>query len=495
MLDISKFSQSTQSILVNASDNIFSELGNNTYNFKDLISELIDNCIAAGEKTLQLNVEIKIYVDDQNNPTDFVITDNASGIPHDLLGIAISPAGVQTKNSLNEHGLGMKQAVAALGKLKYLATKEAGEMNARVITEFRFGNLKTYTTDFPKESGTEICVTDLRPIVITNSSSYTRDIVPYLGARYRRFLKPDNKHLNLNISIIKQSSNVVNYEWVVEEVKPVYFHPSTRENRPVILCYPIKGQKWKAELSFGYAPKDDAEYEELGIDLPNKFHPYKVSLTRQGLDIILHNRVILFHQLSELGIVTNRHNDYNIIRGEINLIDGFSTAITKNSIIQDTNFRECIEMISGILNGQKEGPGSKTHDYLKTKTYPEEIPEKLLRDRLMEWLANNPMNKKKNINKEYVVEGIEGYIDILADKEAWELKVDQASALDVYQLFMYMDIGNIDKGYLVAKDFTTGANVAAAKIKENHDKEIVLAKRDQFPINHHPNEQERSEYY
>jgi len=471
------------------------ELGNNTYNFKDLISELVDNSIAARIGNQQIQVEVTIYVDDQANPIQFVISDNASGISQEILGTAISPAGMQTHNSLNEHGLGMKQAVAALGKLKYLATKSVGEENARVVTEFRFGNLKTYTAPFPKESGTEICVTHLRPIVITNPASYTRDIVPYLGARYRRFLKVDNNQLQLNISIVKENDNVVNYQWTVSEVKPVYFHPSTRENRPVILKYPLKGQGWKADLTFGYAPKDDAEYDELGLDVPSRFHPYRVSLSRQGLDVILHNRVILFHQLSELGITTNRHNDYNVVRGEINLIEGFSTAITKNSIIQDANFRECTEEITQILNGQKDGPGGKPQNYLRTKTYPEEIPEKLLQDRLVEWLANNPMQRKENINKEYVVEGIEGFIDILADGEAWELKVDQASALDVYQLFMYMDIGDFKKGYLIAKDFSPGANIAAKKINEKHQKDIVLARRDQFPINHHPNEQERADYY
>ena len=495
MLNVTNFTQSNSIISVQASDNIFRELGNNTYDFKDLISELIDNSIAARINDNQLNVKIVIYVDDQNNATDFVITDNASGISQELLGTAISPAGIQTKNSLNEHGLGLKQAVAALGKLEYLATRIIGEQKARIITEFKFGNIKIYNADFANESGTEICVTDIKPIVPTNATTYTRSIVPYLGARYRRFLKPENKKLNLSLTIIKKQSNETLYEWIGEEIKPVYFHPSTRENRPVILAYSLNGQHWKAELSFGYTPKDKAEYEELGLEPPNKFHPYNVSLSRQGLDVILHNRVILFHQLSELGIVMSKHSDYNYIRGEINLIEGFSTAITKNSIIHDSNFKDCIEEITQILNGQIEGPHKKKHNYLRTKTYPEEIPEKLLRDRLIEWLVNNPMQKRQNVNKEYVVEGIEGFIDILTDKEAWEIKVDQANALDVYQLFMYMDIGKIDKGFLVAKSFTTGADVASKKIKEKHNKEITLALREKFPINHHPNEQERDEYY
>ena len=83
----------------------------------------------------------------------------------------------------------------------------------------------------------------------------------------------------------------------------------------------------------------------------------------------------------------------------------------------------------------------------------------------------------------------------MINKEAWEIKVDQARTLDVYQLFMYIDIGNIDKGFLVAKSFSPGAVIAVKKIKEKHNKEIKLALREKFPINHQPNEQERDEYY
>jgi hypothetical protein len=65
----------------------------------------------------------------------------------------------------------------------------------------------------------------------------------------------------------------------------------------------------------------------------------------------------------------------------------------------------------------------------------------------------------------------------------------------VYQLFMYMDIGNFDKGFLVAKSYTPGAHIAAKAVKEKHQKEIVLCPREQFPINHQPTTQEREDYY
>jgi hypothetical protein len=495
MIDLTRLEESSTKTEVRPSDNIFAELGKNTYDYKDLLSELIDNSVAARRSDRLLTVSIIIAVDNENRAHEFIISDNATGIPESRLGIAITPAGVRGENSLNEHGLGMKQAVSALGKLKYLATKTEDESRARVVREFKFGQLDTFYADFDRDSGTEIAVTDLKPIVITNTSSITRSIIPYLGARYRQFLRPGNPLLSLNLQLVSATDNTTLYEWIVQEVKPIYFHPATRENRPVILRHPLQGNGWRAELTFGYAPKDDAEYEELGVEIPTKFHPYKVSLNKQGLDIILHDRVILFHQLSELGIVNQKHSDYNDIRGEINLLRGFHTAITKNSMIFDDNFGACIEEARQILSGEKLGPGNRIDNYLRRKVYPDEIPEKLLRDRLIEWLSNNPLNKRQHINKEYVVEGIEGFIDILADGEAWEIKVDQADARDVYQLFMYMDVGEFPKGFLVANNYSPGAYVAVRHILEKHSKEIVLAPRNQFPINHHPTNAERDEYY
>ena len=482
-------------INVLASNNIFTELGNNTYDYKDLVSELIDNSVAARLPGELLHVTIELEVDNDMKPLRFVISDDASGIPDAKLGIAISPAALQTDGSLNEHGLGMKQAVAAMGRLESLVTKTSDNETAYLVPEFRFGEINVDAVPFDRSRGTTLTIKDPKSIVVTNATSYTRTIVPYLGARYRRFLRPDNLAMNLSIRMWQGTPQNLLYTWEVKEVRPIYFHPNTRENRPVFGKFPLEGEGWKAELTFGYAPKDATEYEELGVDVPNKFHPYHVAIGTQGLDIILHDRVILFHQLTEIEITNQRHSDYNSVRGEIVLLNGFSTAITKNSIIHDRHFRELLTTVRDILTGEKAGPGGRKENYIQHKRYPEEIPEDLLRDRLAEWLTNNPLQMKANVSKEYSIEGVEGFVDILADGEAWELKRDQASALDVYQLFMYMDIGDLKKGYLVAKDFTGGASVAAKAVQDRHNKLIVLAPREQFPINHPPTALEREEYY
>lgn len=350
MLRVESLKESKVKTTVEPSNNIFKELGNNTYDYKDLLSELIDNSVAQRVQGSQLNVLIEIFLDQDRTPIEFIIQDNAKGIKREDFGICITPAGKLTKNGLNEHGLGMKQAVSAIGELNYLASKTKDEIKGTAVKEFAFGELTTFDVeDFPFEHGTIISVKKLNKIIKTNSTAISNSIVKFLGARYRKFLVPGNKILDLTLSLKFYDTKEVINSWKIEEIKPIYFHPSTRTNSPVIDKFPIEGGTWKAELTFGYAPANKEEYKELQLEPVNRFHPYKVALTKQGLDILLHNRVILFSQLSEIGLVSNKHNDYNIFRGEINLKSGFKTAITKNSIIADFNLEECLKRVKGIL--------------------------------------------------------------------------------------------------------------------------------------------------
>ncbi|GAI86571.1 unnamed protein product, partial [marine sediment metagenome] len=95
----------------------------------------------------------------------------------------------------------------------------------------------------------------------------------------------------------------------------------------------------------------------------------------------------------------------------------------------------------------------------------------------------------------YVVQGLDGYIDIFTDEEAWELKSAPASGLDVYQLFAYLDMGKIKNGYLVAPSFKTGAKAAKDFINKKHDKEIKLVPIKEFPIDRPPTEIELQGHY
>lgn len=491
MIDIDAIQNVGDPVLVEPSNQIFSELGNNTYDYKDLLSELIDNSLAARIPGQLLHVKLTVGVSQSDSLSNWLsILDDASGIAPDRLGPAICPAGVQSSGSLNEHGLGMKQAVAGLGELKYLATKDLDEKYARVIQAFQFGEIYPKLVNVDWSHGTEIVVESLKPIVKTHPTSYTRDLIPYLGARYRKYLTPSNPKVRINVQMVdaddtdSEGRNIVIHEWSVSQVKPIYYHPNTHQNAPVINHQTFKKEGWEADLVFGYSPEGH-EWDELGLEEPSKFAPYAVSLSRQGLDILLNDRVIMFHQLPELGIVGTRHNQYNSIRGEIILKSGFTTAITKNSIISTKHWEECKSEIKKFLDEK---------NLIKSKTYPDALPEAALRDRLAHWLKTNDLAPRIDVKCEYTVEGLGGKIDVLADGEVWELKREDANGLDVYQLFAYLDMTEFNMGFLLARSFKTSALAARDHINKSHDVEIVLTKLEKFPINHPLSEREIAQY-
>lgn len=449
----------------------------NTYDYVDILSELIDNCIAASIEGKLLEIKITIGQSKDKKKSFFKIRDNATGIPLNRLGEAISPGALSGGSTLNEHGLGMKQAIASLGKLQYLLTKTADCEIAYKITKFDWGNLPAEQVKVDWKKGTEICVENVKPIVDFNKTNYTRTYVKILGARYRRFLRPDNPKMSLIIELVDvDNGESVQATWGVSQINAAYFHPKTRLNQPVIERQRFAGNGWEAFLTFGYAPSDD-EYTELGLPPPDKFSPYHVSINNQGLDIVRNERVILFHQFSELEIVDARHSDYNYVRGELHLTKGFHTAITKNSIVPDEHYTELIALLKEYLRDPTKG-------YLKRKTWPTEIPEEILRKRLAKYLKTRSIEPKKDVSEEFAVGALGGSIDILADGQAYEIKTVKADGIDIYQLFAYLDMGGMESGIFIAPDYSTGATEAAKFIENKHKKKITLAKLEEFPINY-----------
>lgn len=479
----------TYEIDVQPNNKLFKELGNNTYDFVDLISEFIDNSISARkDKLLSIDIEIGIC-ENENKFSYIIIRDDAKGIEKNLLSEAISPGTCVGNDDLNEHGLGMKQAIAALGDLKYIATKTEEDLKTIVIEELKFGKIISKLIDTNWQHGTEICVNNLKSIVPKNSAIYTKTVTKYLGARYKRYLKMENPKMKLSIKLLDVDEecniNSTINEWEVSEIKPVYFHPYKRKNEPILKKEKFIGLNWEAEFTFGYAPKDE-EYDEMELQVPKNYEPYTVSQSKQGFDVIKNDRVINFHQLSQLNLVPSKHSKYNYIRGEIDLKKGFTTATTKNYVIHDSNFIELIGKIQKLLTDRK---------YLQKRTYNDELPENLLRDRLAHHFKTRTINPMKDAKTEYAVEGLGGYIDILANGEAWELKTTPVTGLEVYQLFAYMDMGNIEKGYILAYEFKTGAEAAVDFINKKHNKLIRTVNINEFPITQVPDEEEIKKYF
>lgn len=382
-------------INIEPEDSLFYELGNNNYSFIELVGELVDNAIGGmtddqlvGKDILDVTITINVY--DSKKP-EFVIRDNGRGISFSELPKAISPSGTSGGIGINEHGFGMKQAIASLGQLDYLLTKASGSPTYKV-NKFAFGDLPIEKIDTYElsEHFTEIKIKNTNPVIESTSKGITQKVVPWLGAKYRRYLKENNSKINLTLILFDMDDNELIQKWDVSEFHPNYFHPSKRNNKPVIERRHFKGKGWEALLTFGYAPTKE-EYNDLGIIPPKRYEPYYVSLSKQGLDIIKDDRIVNFTQLAEIGLIYKPHNNFNNIRGEIDLIKGFPTSTSKNFVMRHEHWVEMIIKIKDFLDSK---------DYLKQKVVPGEIPEFIYRERLAEYLKDNPFKTYDDVKTE-----------------------------------------------------------------------------------------------
>ncbi len=461
-------------IEVPRNDALFRELGRNSYDLLDAVSELIDNAIAARISSKATKIVVTFFYSKTKKRNRFSIEDNCCGISRNKLGEAISPGHGSGGGTLNEHGLGMKQAVASIGNLTRLLTKADGETSASEIKKFGW-SISGSEVHVQFRHGTVIEIADLHAEP-PDGPERRRKFLQYLGARYRRFLLPDSKiAIWVNFESLDDDSKHSN---MVEPIQPIYFNTRSRTNREEI-SEDIIGKNWTAHFTVGFAPEDEAHYAQLGLRKPERSNPYSLSTPNAGFDLIRKDRVIKFHFL-EPYLVDTRHGQYNLLRGEIDLISGFHTAITKNAMLTDEAFEECMDKIRNII--EKRG-------LLSRKFNREKPPESVMRDRLVK-ILKGPAHQKRSVVIEAPTSVLDGHIDVLADDVPYEIKVDDAAGIDVYQLFGYMDMLDYKTGYLIANRFKPSVAGVVEHIWKKHKKKIILGTFEEFGIDGYMTDEE-----
>src|SRR5260370_34996884 len=106
----------THSVALVAHEGIFRGLAMQNMLFHQCVGELIDNAIAAKREDQKFRVDIIFnVVAGQPDAVDFYVADNGKGLSLDLLGKALQLGESATTTSrLNEHGFGLKNALATL---------------------------------------------------------------------------------------------------------------------------------------------------------------------------------------------------------------------------------------------------------------------------------------------------------------------------------------------------------------------------------------------
>jgi hypothetical protein len=295
-----------------------SQTGN--YSFDKLLIELVDNSLAARVND-KCTVRIEVSGDwnlNKNgsldlNTASLSVLDNSAGLDESKLDKILAPfETIHNRKSLNEHGAGMKIALATLATTSdvdgisgfRITSKVAGKQPFSISTIDLTKDILpiydgAYSSKFVDGHGTLIEITKLNKEVKTlppQKQMYEKTVYN-LGARYQKFIKSGQLVLTLILSDkqgkVLESADGKKYEWNVPVIEPVYSSTMHMHQLPL----PSKADN-QVEMIAGYAPTNE-EFEEWGksddkyiqYDKKNYWHPYyhennKVDIFMNGILVV-----------------------------------------------------------------------------------------------------------------------------------------------------------------------------------------------------------------
>lgn len=471
--------QKKEFIRLTAGDNLLHELGNNNLEFDENLNEFIDNTIQTAINAGLNSVKIDIFIGySGKNPSKnyLKVIDNSCGMDLETLQNALSPGKIsENVGGLHEHGMGLNTAISGIGILDYITTKtkicdyalkcDAYKVNVELPVD-------RVSWEHDSVSGTEICIKNVKPNMSWSRREDYSLVKKKLAYKYRYFISNDfetkvddyrpqilpldDAYLEIRIIMHDIDKDKTHTE-IVEPLWPAYAHPETKENKPWVEKKIFEGKSWKACLVIGYAPFK-TDIDKQGKRLEYK-HPTGL---RAGLDVIIHKKILMSKVTKEIGIDLQKEgNSWMKPIGELHLLEGFKTTSVKNCVQKDENFHELVECLGKYL---------KETEFFKLA--PKSRNEEEVCDKLIRVIKQCYDDSLKNIEKGYKPGDVGFPRDLTlfyedGKKEIWEVKTEEASAIDVLQPFGYM-LSNEEYGksaVLVAKKFQQSAYLIQEKLK------------------------------
>lgn len=449
-----------------ANRGIFEGLAKQNMLFHQCVGELIDNAIAAKTDEEKFHVEV-IFRRKRGEAVDVYIVDNCKGMDLDIFARALQLGESATTTSrLNEHGFGMKNALATLsGGNGYwkVWTRPIGETGV-YSTEGPFGP-EMYIRDddsFPED---DFLPTDISTLVhVPVSLSLIRTVqgrghpakdlatlrqwlVEHLGVLYRGYLEQDPETFESSGSI------TVSIERDRVRVPPI--HVPLGNMNTVYVQVELAGQVH--DLEYRYGTLDEVKRDALVRGDKARYY-YQGNIPTQGIDIRLGKRVIATRQFETIwkkkdgDRALSRHNNYNDFLGELlipELPRGVLTTVNNKTDFNlddpdwTTIFRQLNEIrpIEKIREKSEAGLRKKWMSMLKATN-----PEDTVTDERSVWPTGTRIDVYRRTPADKVI--------------IYEVKVGTGQPIHLYQLKMYWDglvlNGEQPKeGVLLVEDFST----------------------------------------
>ncbi|MFC1917209.1 ATP-binding protein [Chloroflexota bacterium] len=439
---------SEHKVKLTAGEGIFIGLSKQNMLFHQCVAELIDNAIAAQVPGRKFRIDVII----SNNPSDdskidLYIADNSRGMNIETLKKALQLGeSATTEDRLNEHGFGLKNALATLsggnGFWQLWSHTNPTENIAMVSGPFRPEMLIDDDTDYPEE---EFLPEDMSTLIkvsvklnffqtVQGRGAPTLDLatlrlwlIEHLGVFYRGYLEQDRATFDNSGTII------VSIGTDRFQVPPVQVPLGNRQTE----YFDVELGGTVVQLAYNHGTLDEVRRDQLVRSSKAKFY-YQKNQPTQGIDIRLGKRTIATKQFETIWKTVDgksqlsRHNNYNEFLGELFIPQMPRGVLTTINNKTDFNL--------------DDGDWKKIFDYINDNFRPvENIREKsesALRQKWIDMLK--AVNPEDVVTDEYSVWPTATKIDVYrktADEKIiiYELKVGAASPINLYQLKMYWD--------------------------------------------------------
>ncbi len=459
-------------VSLTANEGIFRGLSKQNMLFHQCVAELVDNAIAAKRLDTKFRVDIIFApVAGNHDLVDLYVADNCKGMDLALLKKALQLGESATTDSrLNEHGFGLKNALATLsggnGPWSLWTRVPGTKTTVSAVGPFRPQMTIRDDVPFPTQeflsadTSTLVKVTTRLSFVRTvqgrgaptsNLSALRLWLIEHLGVMYRGYLQQDPE--------ADDSSGVIVVSIGSDRLRVPQIPVPLGNRNKVYLEVEIDGKVTK--LEYHYGALDEVARDKLVRGERAKYY-YQKNIPTQGIDIRLGKRTIATRQFETIWkskdgkAQISRHNNYNDFLGELRIPElprgVLSTVNNKSDFnLDDPNWAKIFD----VLNQDQYRPVENVREKSETA----------LRDKWVGMLK--AVNPEDHITTDRSVWPTGTKIDVYRKTSdgnvlIYELKVGEASPINLYQLKMYWDGLVLDKtgeqpkeATLLVEDFST----------------------------------------
>ncbi|MDC0502371.1 ATP-binding protein [Euryarchaeota archaeon] len=455
-------------------DNQFKGLAKNGMECGHCICELIDNSIAA--KDSDFKIQIHLLANQDEKLLDVFIMDASGGMDFDTLKTALPLGSSPGDNQLNEHGFGLKNALATLSNKNVLPweliTKKGAEIS-KVSGPFS-SNMEIYSTQmgdavtlneedwmrFYNEISTMVKFTLTKRFFntlkakhgahATDPSTLRYYLIEEIAMKYANYLTGDGS-----------GSISLTYLTDVHEILPLI--PPIAGGHKDLTCIVTKAGGAEEQLQMRYKwgdidPLLQSECVQSKLNGAIEKKPSKKyfkapgTINTQGFSVVLGRRTIIptkFNDVWPTGATDEEgdpeylksHNNYNHYLGQL-VIKTFpeKTLTTVNNKIgvdpDDTNWHKVFSALGADADTK---PIGSSNEAWSEKQYEDALVAKNQGVPGIEMVSRQDTVWPSGVRMDCIVKQNNGHITV------YELKVKKVGTLDLYQLKMYWD-GLVDQG-------------------------------------------------